>query len=303
MAYIATSAVKSTAIKETAPGVKPTSGNRYELPRKTGSSLFAASGNEVTSDTIRPGLNANGSRRGPQSVTGTIEMNAFNADVIDFLVSCAAGADFSGNVLKASDGLTTFTRIDELASGRLEVNYGCAVNSFSINADALGIVQYSFGVAGLKQETATAFAGTFTSVPVPDTSQELQGIDIANVTANGNTALKYSTLALSLESPRNPRYAISYANADGFSSTTRNVTLTLTYFRDPAVDYGAIFDGTLKPFSFELGAGTNGRRYTVYGTASMPATQSGDDLMGQVVITAGMNSTEGTGFKVEKLTA
>lgn len=303
MAYTSTSSVKSTIIEENVLGTTPNAGNRYELPRKTGSSLFGASGNETTSDTIRPGLNANGSRRGAQSVTGSIELNAMNADVVDFLLGCAAGAKFNGNVLKANDAVYSFTRVDELAGGRLEINSGCVVNSFSLTAEALGAVQYSFGVVGLKQATATTLPGNFTSVLVPETALEYQGSDLANVIAAGDTTLRYSNIQLGLESPRNPRYAISYVNADGFSSTTRNVTLTLTYFRDPAKDYNTIFDGSLKPYSFELGAPGSGRRYTVYGTASMPQTQSGDDLMHQVVITAGLNTAEGTGFKIEKIPA
>ncbi len=304
MAYIPSSSVKTSIIKETVAGTLPTTGTRFELPRKAGSSLPVKSGGEIISDTIRPGLNANGSRRGVQSVSGSIEMNAISADVVDLLLECGLSGKFDANdVLKASDDFSTFSYISQLSANRFEVNKGCSINSVELSAEAAGAVQFNFGLVGTEQVESSSLAGTFTTTNVPLEAYEYEGSEVLNITANGNTALQYSNLRLSVDSPRAPRNTLSHNYAAGFSSGQRNVTATFTVYRDPAVDYSALFDGSVQTFSFDLGVEDYGYRFTIYGNASVPQSETGDDMMMTITVTGAYNNTEGTALKVEKLTS
>ena len=304
MAYVSSNSVKDYIGKETTFGVVPTAALRYELPRKAGSSLPVLSGNEITSDTIRAGLNGNGTRRSINSVSGNIELNAVTAEFVDLLLESALSNDFDAGtgILKASDKPVSFTHVSEVAANKFKISTGNMVNNFSLKADAAALVTMSFGFVGTKQvEAANINTWTGTLTPVPLEAYEYDGSELLNLTVAGGTNLKYSTVELSVESPRNPRNALSGTESIGFASQTRNVTATFSIWLDPAVDYNAIFTGEDQEFSFDLGITDYGRRFTMYGTASIPQTRTADDLMLDVTITGKLNTAEGTALKVTKL--
>lgn len=302
MAYVSSNSVKAFIAEETVAGQLATTGLLWEVPRKAGSGLPTVSGGEITSDTIRPGLNGNGSRRGIKSVTHSIEMNAITADYVDFLLENLLNNSFDeSGVLKASDKeFKTFSYITEIATGKYDVALGCVVNSFNLRADAASLVTMTFGMVGVDSDNVTALTG-LTPTAVPLTAYEYDGSEVLGLTVAGASAMKYSTLDLQIGSPRNARNGLSSNASLGFSSGTREVTATFSVWRDPAVDYEAIFTGQPQEFSFDLGIASYGRKHTVYGTASLPQTSTGDDLMIDVTITGKLNSTQGTAYKIAKL--
>ncbi len=302
MAYINSNSVKTTIVKEVVEGTVPTTGNRLELPRKQGSALPTVSGGDVTSDTIRPGLNSNGSRRGNQSVSVPIELNAITADCVDLLMESAVGGTFATNVLKAGAVGPTFSHITELASNEFLITSGIAVTDFSLNAEAAGAVTLSFSATGQKQVKAATVAGTMANVAVPDTAYEYQGAEVLNVTAAGSTALNYSNLSLTVASPKNPRNVLSSNTPKGMTASgLRSTTLVLTFYRETGVDYAALFSGAIQTFSFDLGLATYGRKFTVYGNASIPQDDTQDDMMVTVTVTGAYMTSEATSLKIEKL--
>ena len=302
MAFINSNSVKTTIVKEVVEGTVPTTGNRLELPRKQGSALPTVNGGEVTSDTIRPGLNANGSRRGNQSVSVPIELNAITADCVDLLLESALGGTFDTDVLKAGSVGPTFSHITELTSNEFLITSGIAVTDFTLTAEAAGAVTMSFSATGQKQVKATTVAGTLTNVSVPDTAYEDQGAEVLNVTAAGSTALNYSNLAMNIAAPKNPRNVLSSNTPKGMTASgLRASTLTLTVYRETGVDYAALFNGEIQPFSFELGLPTYGRKFTLHGNASVPQDDTQDDMMITITVTGAYVTSEATSLKIEKL--
>ena len=302
MAFISSTDVKVTLIPETQFGALPTTGNRYELPRKAGDSLLVKDGGEVVSDTIKPGRNANGSRRGNQSVSGSIELNAITAGVTDMLMESAVSGKYVANVLKAGTTDSSFTYIAELATDLFKVNTGCMATNFVLSAEAAGAVTYSFDIMGAKQDEAAAIAGTFTTTNVPDTAYEYIGSEVLNVTVAGATNLNFTSLSLNVEQARNARNTLSADYAKGLAASgVRNATLELTLYRETGVDYNALLNGTKQTVSFDVGTAGYGRKFTIYGQASTPSDVTEDDMMITVTITGAYNSTEGTALKIEKL--
>lgn len=302
MATISSSDVKETILPEITFGTLPATGVRYELPRKSGTSLLAKDYGAVSSDTIKPGRNANGARRGNQSVSGTFELNAITAPVIDLLMESAVSGKFATNVLKAADTDVSFSHIAQVATGEFEVNTGCMVTGFTLSASAAEAVTLSFDIMGAKQELKSTIAGTFTATAVDNAAYEYLGHELLNVTVAGSTALKYTNLELSVTQARNARNVLSSNSPIGFAASgAREVTLTLTIYRETGVDYDALFTGAKQKFTFDLGIASYGRKFTVNGHATSVVTETEDDLMKTVTITGAYDNTDATALIIEKL--
>lgn len=302
MPFISSSDVKVTLIPEDTFGVLATTGPRYDIPRKAGDSLPVKDGGNVESDTIKPGRNANGSRRGNQSVSGSLEFNAICAPFMDFLMEGAVSGKYDGNVLKAGQTDSSFSHISQLTNNEFKVSTGCVPTNFTLTATAAEAVTLSFDFSGAKQVDESAITGTHTATPVDDAAYEFLGHEVLNVTVGGSTALKFTELELSVEQSRTPRNVLSSDAPVGFAASgARAVTYNLTFYRETGVDYAALFTGDKQEFSFDLGIAGYGRRFTVYGQASIPEDVTEDDMLISVVVTGAYDSTEGTALVIEKL--
>lgn len=303
MAYISSTDVLVTLIPEAVAGTPATSGNRYSLPRKAGSGLLTKDYGVVASDTIMPGRNSNGSRRGNQSVSGSIEVNAITAPIIDMLIESAASGKFVNDILKAGQQDSSFTHVAQLASGQYKVASGCQVTSFTLTATAADAVTMSFDVMGTKQDEVTSVPGTFTNVAVDDAAYEYVGSEVVNIVAAGETNLKYSNLELVINQGRNARNILSSNAAAGLSvSGAREVTLTMTLYREAGVNYEAIFTGEKQEFAFDLGIAGYGRQFIVLGQANGLEDVAEDDMMITITVTGAYDNTEGTALLVGRLT-
>lgn len=299
---IPSSDYKVTILPEATYGVVPTTGPRYEFPRIEGNGLLNKDYGAVESTTMRPGRNGNGARRGNQSVSGSLELNAITAPLVDLLIESAASAKFAGSVLKAAQTDVSFTHVAELAANTFKVSSGCMVNSFTLTANAAEAVSYSFDITGVKQDEKSTFAGTFTPVTIDDAAYEYLGDEVLNVVAAGVTNLKYSSLTLTIGQERTPRNTISSDTAFGLSASgARTVTLEVTFWREAGVNYDEIFTGEKQEFSFDLGVVDYGRKYTIYGQASGLEDAEEHDLMITMTVTAAYNEVEGTALVIEKL--
>lgn len=289
-------------LPEATEGVAATSGDRFEFPRTQGNGLLTKDYGVVESTTIRPGRNSNGSRRGNQSVSGSLELNAVTAPLVDYLIESAASAKFVGSILKASDKNVSFTHVAELASNTFKVSTGCRVETLTLQASAAEAVSYSFDIIGMKQDETSTFTGSFTTVTIDDAAYEYLGDEILNIVAAGTTNLKYSTLSLVIGNPLAARNGLSSNAAMGIAATgPRTVTMTLTYWREPGVNYDQIFNGEKQEFTFDLGPAEYGRKFTVYGQANTLEDVEEDDLMVTMTVTGALNSEAGTALTVEKL--
>lgn len=299
---ISSSDYKVTILPEATFGVVPTTGNRYDVPRTEGNGLLAKDYGAVESNTIRPGRNGNGARRGNQSVSGALEMNAITAPLIDVLLESALSGKFVGSILKAGQVDSSFTHVAELAANTFQISSGCMVTSFTLTANAAEGVTYSFDITGVKQNETTTFAGTFTPVTIDDAAYEYLGEEVLNIVAAGTTNLKYSTLTLTVEQGRSARNTLSSNAAFGLATTgARVVTLEMSVWREAGVNYEQIFNGEKQEFTFDLGTADYGRKYTTFGQVSGLEDAEEDDLMVNLTVTGAYNSDEGTALVVEKL--
>lgn len=303
MATINSNDVLVYLIPETTYGELAIAGNKYELPRKQGAGLLTKDYGAVASDTIRPGRNANGSRRGNETVSGTIELNAITSPVVDLLLESAASAKFDSNgVLKAAKTDISFTHVAVLSNGQYQVSTGCMVTGATLNAQAADAVTYSFEVTGSKQVEQATLPNGYTEVAIDDAAYEYLGHEVLNVTVAGTTALKFSELELQVNQARNARNILSSNTAAGLTvSGAREVTETFTFYREAGVDYEAIFTGEPQEFAFDLGIAAYGRSFTVFGQAAGLENNAEDDLMITITVTGKYDSTTGTALVIEKL--
>lgn len=299
---ISSSDYKVTILPEATFGVVPTTGPRYEFPRVQGNGLLTKDYGAIDSTTIRPGRNSNGARRGNQSVSGSLEMNAITAPLIDLLIESALSGKFVGSTLKAGQTDSSFTHIAELAANTFQISSGCMVTSFTLTANAAEGVSYSFDITGVKQNETTTFAGTFTPVTIDDAAYEYQGSEVLNIVAAGTTNLKYSTLTLTVGQDRSARNTLSSNVAFGLATTgARTVSLEMSVWREAGVDYTSVFNGEKQTFDFDLGLADYGRKYTTFGQVSALEDAEEDDLMVNITVSGAYDSEAGTALVVEKL--
>ena len=299
---IPSSDYKVTILPEATFGVVPNTGSRYEFPRVEGNGLLAKDYGAIDSTTIRPGRNSNGARRGNQSVSGSLELNAITAPLIDLLLESALSGKFVGSTLKADEIDSSFTHVAELAANTFQISSGCMVTGFTLTAYAAEGVSYSFDITGVKQNETTTFAGTFTPVVIDDAAYEYLGSEVLNIKAAGTTNLKYSNLTLTVEQGRSARNTLSSDAAFGLATTgARTVSLEMSVWREAGVNYAEIFNGEKQEFSFDLGLEDYGRRYTTYGQVSALEDAEEDDLMINLTVSGAYDSEVGTALVVEKL--
>ncbi len=293
---------KVTILPETTFGVVPATGSRYDFPRTEGNGLLTKDFGAVESTTIRPGRNSNGARRGNQSVSGTLDMNAITAPLIDLLIESALSGKFVGSTLKAGQTDSSFTHIAELAANTLQISSGCMVTSFTLTANAAEGVSYSFDITGVKQDETDTFTGTFDSVTIDDAAYEYLGDEVLEIVAAGATNLKYSTLTLTVGQERSARNTLSSDVAFGLAASgARTISLEMSVWREPGVDYSSIFNGEKQEFSFNLGPAGYGRKYTTFGQVSALEDVEEDDLMVNLTVNGAYDSAVGTALTVEKL--
>ena len=300
MAIINPLDVTLSLIPEVTFGVTPTTGaTRYDIPKKASQALPVYKTNDVASDTIRPNRASNGSRRGPAEGTGSLDLRFQQATVIDTLLANAVSGTWNTGVLKAGKTDSSFSLIAKLNSTMYQINAGCIVSSFKVDAKAAGTVDSTFDFLFTgRTPSATDNALTVTAV---DSATEFMGSDVTNITVAGAT-LVFSEISFEITQDRktvpqlgtNTPYAIS-------TTGSHQVKITVKALRESLAIDTAI-DGTAQAVVFEIGGTGDGYRFTLpaaYG--SIPYDETGDSMMVVMEFMAGWDDTEATDLKIEKL--
>lgn len=314
MAKISAADVTRQIIKEVTEGVTPTSGSRYEIPRKAADALFVVDAGQIVSEQVRPGRNANGARDGNRSVSGTVEIDAAATPAIDILLESALSNSFNTGVLKGGQTDVSFTLFEKLGSAtRYTQNKGCKVTNFTFNATAgNNFVTMSFDALGADQNEVTS-TPSGTLVPHDDAAYAYVGKEVTGITVYDEEGVEidvdveYNTLQLVVGQARNPRNVLGLDHAAGLAASgPRNVTVTLTLFRDDSIDYSTIFkSGKFQSIEWTVGpdgpAEYYGYKFKVYGQFTLPTNSTGDELMLTAVMTGSYDNTAGTAIEITKL--
>ncbi|EPR08516.1 hypothetical protein M527_14110 [Sphingobium indicum IP26] len=189
--------------------------------------------------------------------------------------------------------------IAKLNSTMYQINAGCIVSSFKVDAKAAGTVDSTFDFLFTgRTPSATDNALTVTAV---DSVTEFMGSDVTNITVAGQT-LVFSEISFEFTQDRktvpqlgtNTPYAIS-------TTGSHQVKITVKALRESFTIDTAI-DGTAQAVVFEIGSTGDGYRFTLpaaYG--SVPYDETGDSMMVVMEFMAGWDDTEATDLKIEQL--
>lgn len=296
-------------IPETVLGTTPATGNRYELPIKSGQALPTYSANEIKSETMRPNRAGNGQRRGNGSGEGSLEFHFQSTEAIDYLVSSAlsgawdtvVGVDDDPDVTSLKAGKTDkpFTVVAALKSDWFQMSAGAVCSGMTIAATAAETVNATFPFV------FTARTDSQTNNPITVTASsgrlEYAGHEVTNITIDGVT-VNYSELSFEVTQDRAMRNVLGSTTPIGVGTGgNRQVQLTLKFYKESRVMEQA-FTGEKQSISFDIGVAGDGYRFTIpAGQASFPTDESGNELMISVVFAAAYDNDAQTDLIVTKL--
>jgi hypothetical protein len=300
-----------TVVAEEAFGVLDADGVRYELPVKADQGPPTFTANEIASDTKRLNRENNGSQRGMESGEWTAEMRAIGAPVMDLMIQSATSGRFdNAGKLIASDNDLSFTILSLLRKGidgtadsaLMYEDRGCMVNSFSFDAKFGEAANFSFGVLATNRDKRKNNSDLVV-VGVPNTSVELRGAQIKNVSIAGATALSYSDIAFETTQERAIRGVLgSDQGVDIETSGSRSTKLTLKAYRE-SFDVDAAMTGLPQAVSFTVGTAGNGYKFIMPAAiAQFPSDElAGGSLLVNLVFTPKYDNTTGAGLIIERL--
>lgn len=316
---INSSDITYSLIPEVTLGVTPTSGNRYELPVKSGQAVPTYNGNEIISDTMRPNRAGNGSRRGIQSGEGTLGFNFQACDAIDYLISSALssnwvtvpGVDNNPDVTSIKAGKTdkSFTTVAGFKSDWFQYSAGALCSGMTITAQTGELVSAEFAFMFINREdNATDSSITLTA---SNGGYEFDGRDVRNIVItsydeNGNptntTNINYTELTFELGQERAAQVKLGSNTPMGVGTGgNRQTQVTIKFFKEDRIRE-AIFDGSKQTISFDVGINGDGYRFELpIAQASVPEDQTENELMSSVVYTAAYSDADQTDVIVTKL--
>lgn len=294
-------------IPETVLGTTPTTGDRYELPIKTGQALPTYDSNNIVSETMRPNRAGNGSRHGNGSGEGSLEFHFQSTEAIDYLISSAISGSWATTgvapdevtSIKAAKTDKPFTVAAALTNDWFQFSAGAVCSGMTIAATAAETVNATFPfVFTSRTDSATNNAITLTA---SSGGLEYAGHEVTNITID-SIAVNYSELSFEVTQDRAMRNVLGSQTPIGVgTSGNRQIQLTLKFYKESRVMEQA-FTGERQAISFDIGVAGDGYRFTIpAGQASFPTDETGNELMTSVVFTAAYDNDEQTDLIIEKL--
>lgn len=301
MSLVNASDLSHSIVRETTFGVTPTAtATRHELPLAADQEPLAASATIIPSQTMRPGRNSNGSRRGSIQVEGSLTTRFVSHAFMDLLLENALCGTFTTNVLRAGETDQSFSVISRFASDMFKTSAGCAVSGFTLTATNNDEVSISFDIMGSTQ-TNSATNNPLAVTAVTGTT-EFIGSEVNTITIGGQT-LAVAELTLSYTQDKTRRFALGSNNslAYGFNGT-REVTLSVKAYRDDFAIDSAI-TGLAQNCSFRIGGTGNGYQFelpSAFGDIPVDSIDDGSVFV-DINFTAGFNNAANTSLVITKL--
>ena len=293
--------VNQTIVPETSFGVpQSASATRYELPVKSDTPPMNYKYQDIKSETRRVGRAGNGKRKGQGTADGTWEFRLSKAPVFKVLMANAVSGTWAGNVLKAADKDSTFTHYGVLSAGTgsagtavVEQTPGCICNGMTVSAKEGEGVTASFPITGAARNNLVD-DNPLAVTPVGN-ANEYVGADVASVTIN-DLVLDYTEATLNVQHTKNPRGKLGTNAVTGYGvAGAREVTLTLQFYKDPAVET-LVKSGATVSASFTIGGTGDGLTFSLpLADIDYPQVSANEgSLMSTVVITARRDDAQAT---------
>lgn len=305
MVFTNPSDIQYYVVRETTEGTTPATPAFKGLDYIPGSTSFSAESKTLSSEVLKAGRASGKLAKTNYSSKGSLKTDFCRDSSVDLLIESGIGGAFTANVAKA--GGTDFTHTIEQKMpvggvGGITRYPGLTVSKFGLSVDAESKAQVSLDFVGMAPTSnATALAGSTYTAPVQ--GPLIVGDDVNTITIGSLTAT-FTSLDLSIDHKRNPRFGLGSLNSLGTGTEgMRDVKLTVKMFRTDWNPEAVLNNDNAVSCAFTLGPVGNAYTFT------LPAIQSatlvkdeanGSNMLVTVDLVGSYDNTLGTDLQVTK---
>lgn len=302
--------IKLAVIAQTAATTMPTTGTLLGVDHVLGSLELYKESERVESNTVKPNRAKAVDRRGKDRVMGSFKFRIHKDAAFELFLSSLLGNSWT-DVAPTGDANDTLisgvkrvpfalvvTYVDETGAITRDQALGCEVTKLTFDAENSAGLEATVEFIAVDLTEGLSGASTLTA-QAANSSLELLGDEVVNITISGVSLTDYTKLSFSIEQPRDHVHVLGSTLAKGImASATRNISGSVNYLKPTGAT--PAFTGAGQAFSFGLGGFYLISTPTV--TVQRPKNDYGANVLeSQADVSAGYDNTAATDIMITRL--